>query len=53
MLSGFDDKSAEAHCYFAFSNGKPDDEIQVFKGITPGTIVLPRGGSGFGWDVSN
>lgn len=52
MLSGFEDKSAEAQCYFAFSTGKPEDEIVVFKGITPGTIVQPRGGSGFGWDVS-
>lgn len=50
MLSGFDDKTADAVCIFAYSSGDPNDEIQLFEGRTPGKIVSPRGPTKFGWD---
>ncbi|KAJ8038892.1 Inosine triphosphate pyrophosphatase [Holothuria leucospilota] len=50
MLLGWDDKSAYALCTFAYSSGDPDEEIKVFSGKTPGTIVEPRGPTDFGWD---
>lgn len=50
LLNGWNDKSAEAVCTFAYSAGKPDDEVLVFQGRTPGTIVSPRGTRDFGWD---
>eukprot|EP01105_Mastigella_eilhardi_P023805 TRINITY_DN6068_c0_g1_i1.p1 TRINITY_DN6068_c0_g1~~TRINITY_DN6068_c0_g1_i1.p1 ORF type:complete len:223 (-),score=65.57 TRINITY_DN6068_c0_g1_i1:33-680(-) len=49
MLSGFEDKKASAVCTFALGEagcGKP----QLFVGTTPGTVVKPRGKTGFGWD---
>ena len=50
MLEGFQDKSADALCTFAYSSGNPDDKIQLFRGRTPGQIVVPRGPQNFGWD---
>ncbi|PIK45811.1 putative inosine triphosphate pyrophosphatase [Apostichopus japonicus] len=50
MLQGFEDKSAYALCTFAYGSGNPDDEIKIFRGKTPGTIVEPRGPTDFGWD---
>lgn len=51
LLVGFEDKSAQAVCTFAFTGG-PDQEVKLFKGITEGTIVEARFGDGevFGWD---
>ncbi|KAJ6264840.1 Nucleoside-triphosphatase [Drechslerella dactyloides] len=53
LLAGFEDKSAEAVCTFAFSEG-PGSEPIVFQGRTEGKIVCPRGPSNFGlllgWD---
>lgn len=49
MLAGFDDKSAEAVCTFAFTDG-PDKEVLLFQGRTAGDIVAPRGSREFGWD---
>ncbi|KAB8232175.1 inosine triphosphate pyrophosphatase-like protein [Aspergillus alliaceus] len=49
MLDSFDDKSAEAVCTFAFSDG-PGAEPILFQGRTKGAIVRPRGPSNFGWD---
>ena len=50
MLAGFEDKTAEAVCTFAFHSGREGDEVQLFKGITKGSIVAPRGSRDFGWD---
>lgn len=50
MLAGFEDKTAEAVCTFAFYSGEPGEEVQIFKGITKGSIVSPRGPRDFGWD---
>jgi len=49
MLHGFDDHSAEAVATLAYTEG--DGQVQLFKGITKGTIVSPKGASGFGWDA--
>ncbi|XP_046961652.1 inosine triphosphate pyrophosphatase [Vanessa cardui] len=50
LLTGWEDKSAEAVCTFAYSSGNIDDDIIIFQGITKGTIVPPRGSRDFGWD---
>lgn len=50
LLSGFDDKSAEVVCTFAYHSGVPDTEVILFQGKTSGEIVEPRGGRDFGWD---
>lgn len=50
MLAGFEDKSAEAVCTFAFSDG-PNKEVLLFQGRTAGDIVAPRGSREFGWDA--
>ncbi|XP_041973050.1 inosine triphosphate pyrophosphatase [Aricia agestis] len=50
LLTGWEDKSAEAVCTFAYSSGEPNSEVLLFKGITKGTIVPPRGSRDFGWD---
>ncbi|KAF3084002.1 nucleoside triphosphate pyrophosphohydrolase ham1 [Orbilia oligospora] len=49
LLAGFEDKSAEAVCTFAFSEG-PGSEPLIFQGRTQGKIVCPRGPPKFGWD---
>lgn len=49
MLAGFEDKSAEAICTFAYSAGE-GCEVKLFQGKTQGTIVAPRGTREFGWD---
>ncbi|XP_002167948.1 inosine triphosphate pyrophosphatase [Hydra vulgaris] len=50
LLNGWEDKSAYALCTFAYSSGCSTDEIVLFRGITNGTIVEPRGPTSFGWD---
>ncbi|XP_045129700.1 inosine triphosphate pyrophosphatase-like [Portunus trituberculatus] len=50
MLAGFEDKSAEAVCTFAYSSGDSKEEVLLFHGKTLGTIVEPRGDNNFGWD---
>lgn len=50
MLAGFDDKTAEAVCVFAYSSGEEGYEPKLFIGRTAGTIVDPRGPTDFGWD---
>jgi len=50
MLKGFDDHSATARATFAYTGNGDSDKIELFTGITKGTIVEPRGDSGFGWD---
>lgn len=49
MLSGFDDKSANAITTFGFCEG-PGKEVLLFQGITNGVIVDSRGPTNFGWD---
>lgn len=39
MLAGFEDKSAEAVCTFAYSPGE-GGEVKLFQGRTKGTIVV-------------
>lgn len=46
MLSGFEDKTAQAECRIGFCTREP----LVFVGRCSGVIVPPRGDSGFGWD---
>lgn len=46
MLSGFEDKTAQAECRIGFCVREP----LVFVGRCSGTIVHPRGDNGFGWD---
>ena len=50
LLKDYDDKSAFAQSCIAFSPG-PGAVPLVFSGRCHGTIVSPRGGSGFGWDA--
>lgn len=49
MLAGFEDKSAEAVCTFAYCGG-PGEEVKIFQGRTAGKIVPARGPAKFGWD---
>lgn len=49
MLAGWEDKSAQAVCTFAYSPGDPN-QVVLYKGITEGEIVEPRGSRDFGWD---
>ncbi|KZF22641.1 inosine triphosphate pyrophosphatase-like protein [Xylona heveae TC161] len=49
LLDAYVDKSAQAVCTFAFSEG-PGHEPIIFQGTTEGRIVAPRGPTTFGWD---
>ncbi|KAL6708146.1 nucleoside triphosphate pyrophosphohydrolase ham1 [Coniothyrium glycines] len=49
MLEGFDDKSAQAVCTFAYCEG-PGQEPVLFQGRTDGKLVASRGPTVFGWD---
>jgi inosine triphosphate pyrophosphatase len=49
LLSGFDDKSAQAVCTFGYSEG-PGHEPILFQGRTDGKLVESRGSTVFGWD---
>lgn len=48
LLADFPDKSGIAVCTLAYSDRTGN--VQLFRGETEGTIVSPRGSSGFGWD---
>lgn len=51
LLAGWEDKSAEAVCTFAFCAGNCENlEVILFQGKTKGKIVAPRGVRDFGWD---
>ncbi|XP_061706972.1 inosine triphosphate pyrophosphatase [Cydia pomonella] len=51
LLTGWEDKSAQAICTFAYSSGESENaEVILFQGITKGEIVEPRGRRDFGWD---
>jgi len=50
LLAGFEDKSAQAVCTFAYCEG-PGHEIIIFQGRTQGKIVEARGPTDFGWDA--
>jgi inosine triphosphate pyrophosphatase len=47
LLSGFDDKSAQAVCTFAYCEG-PGHEPVLFQGRTDGKLVESRGSTVFG-----
>lgn len=47
LLAGFEDKSAQAICTFAYSEG-PGCEAIIFHGRTHGKIVPARGPKDFG-----
>lgn len=49
LLDGWEDKSAQAVCTFAYTD-RPDGEVILFQGRTEGDIVAPRGPRDFGWD---
>ncbi|KAJ6640374.1 Inosine triphosphate pyrophosphatase [Pseudolycoriella hygida] len=49
MLEGWDDKSAQAICTFAYA-ANAHSKVILFQGITEGHIVYPRGPRDFGWD---
>ncbi|KAI9718984.1 MAG: nucleoside triphosphate pyrophosphohydrolase ham1 [Chrysothrix sp. TS-e1954] len=49
LLAAFPDKSAQAICTFAYSEG-PEYEPILFQGRTDGKIVPSRGPTTFGWD---
>ncbi|KAK3081032.1 hypothetical protein LTS18_010883 [Coniosporium uncinatum] len=49
MLDGFEDKSIQAVCTFAYSEG-PGHEPIIFQGRTDGKLVPSRGPTVFGWD---
>ncbi|XP_043461771.1 inosine triphosphate pyrophosphatase [Leptopilina heterotoma] len=49
MLNGWDDKTAQAVCTFAYTEG-PNEPVILFQGRTFGTIVTPKGPRDFGWD---
>lgn len=51
MLDGWKDKSAEAVCTFAYMSGNSKESVVLFKGLTRGTIVSPKGPRDFGWDT--
>ena len=48
MLDGFENKGAEAITTVAY--GDSEGNIHIFKGVTKGKIVPPRGSRNFGWD---
>lgn len=51
MLSGFDDKSAQAVCTFGYCEG-PGHEAILFQGRTDGKLVESRGPTVFGkWQI--
>lgn len=50
LLAGFEDKSGQAVCTFAYSEGPGHDPI-IFQGRTKGKIVEARGPTNFGWDA--
>ncbi|XP_059059375.1 inosine triphosphate pyrophosphatase [Achroia grisella] len=51
LLEGWEDKSAEAVCTFAYCAGdEACEDVKIFQGKTQGTIVPPRGSRDFGWD---
>lgn len=47
LLDGFENKKATAISYVGYYDGK---NMIIEYGETAGKVVLPRGGSGFGWD---
>jgi inosine triphosphate pyrophosphatase len=47
MLAGFEDKSAQAVCTFAYCAG-PGHEPMLFQGRTDGKLVESRGSTVFG-----
>lgn len=51
LLAGYEDKRAEAICTLAYCSGEEGAKVELFRGITEGQIVDPRGSRDFGWDA--
>ncbi|ODV89093.1 hypothetical protein CANCADRAFT_28874 [Tortispora caseinolytica NRRL Y-17796] len=49
LLVAFEDKSADAICTFAYTEG-PNKPVHILQGVCSGKIVNPRGPPTFGWD---
>ena len=49
ILEPFGNYGAEAKTIIGYTNGSGD--LQFFEGSVRGTIVSPRGETGFGWDI--
>ena len=49
MANAMGDTSAEAVCIFAYCKDENEEPV-IFKGVTRGKIVEPRGAKTFGWD---
>lgn len=50
LLTGWEDKSAEAVCTFAYCSGEcKDSDVVLFQGRAKGSIVDRRGSNDFGW----
>ncbi len=47
-LSPFADQGALARCGVGYHDG---EQVHYFEGQVAGTIVMPRGSNGFGWDI--
>ncbi|XP_050307349.1 inosine triphosphate pyrophosphatase [Anthonomus grandis grandis] len=50
MLAGFEDKTGQAVCTFAYHSGEDGAEVVLFQGRCEGEIVFPKGPRDFGWD---
>jgi len=50
LLAGFEDKTAETVCTFAYHPGEEQGSVLLFQGRTEGVIVPPRGPRDFGFD---
>jgi len=50
LLIGFNDYSAQAMATLAYCESE-NGQVHLFKGVTEGCIVPPRGKGGFGWDT--
>lgn len=48
-MDGWEDKTAEAVCTFAYTDNE-NEKVILFQGRTEGDIVFPRGSRDFGWD---
>ena len=50
MLQGFENKSAQAVCTFAYCDASCHEDPVLFQGVQKGSIVEPRGILDSGWD---
>ena len=50
MANAFGDPSAEAVCILAYCESDNLEDVTIYKGVTKGKIVEPKGSTHFGWD---